>query len=303
MNLILPSILLLLFANNIQTKKLPAKTNIVAKQEQADQFLQDSIPSCISMQLGEGKDRKKLPHEFPNKNDAGENQYSNYTPAAYYNHLLSIPLNQSNKILRVYSTRTDPDASTLRLIVYDTKTKASLFITNIAKVTGSHDEGLFCPFAITEDDQRILLTAYMGDAGAGGGSVDYGYSMIPLKPITDTNYTMPEFKILAPRNAHFYDSYSKVVFTDEGNNTPHFIPPPYTSNNAALIYVSLKNNESRKTILEEKDKSYEILALDKQKKLLKLKVTSYTYTKDCPREEDALRCAEKKYTYRTITLP
>lgn len=248
----------------------------------------------------------------------------------FKNLLLSLPFNNSSKVLQVYTPEPSVDVcvsaddpyciskglgidTELKLTVYDAKNKSYINLGNIQLIskTGNFG-GLFVPFAITKDDNNIILKAHMGDPGAGGGSVDYGYAVIPVKEAMGENEIINSFLPVANWSAadfpfiggfiHFYDSYSKVVYVNESNKTPHNSAPPYLSNNGAIMFHNLVINDIKK-ILEEVDTSYEIISVDEKNKILKFKAIKYTFSNDCPREEDSLSCAKKKITERTIQLP
>ena len=172
------------------------------------------------------------------------------------------------------------------------------------------------PFAITKDDKNIILEAYMGDPGAGGGSTVYGDVTIPVKPAPSEDWAISEFVPvanwsgrggdipLAGDSTNFYDSYGKVVYVDEGSSGPHYDPPPYQSNDGALMFHDLVTGETKK-LLEEVDTSYEITAVDEKNGILKFKATKYTYPEGCDRETPVLYsdCVKGSIVERSMPLP
>lgn len=270
----------------------------------------------------EVKTEVKTPEEVPPEEISSKDETANI--------LLSLPFYNNTKLLRVYGAPVrEIWNNNLRLVVYDTKDKTSVYLGNIRPVSYTGNSGgLFVPFAITKDNNNIILNAEMGDPGAGGGDVNYGYAMIPIKPAPGPNWVIKDFFFIATRSAHFYDSFSKVVYVDEGEKTPHYsMPGP--SNNGSIVFRNL-NMESNKDfyataytgykrsgfktpndvmaggaekILEEGNTSYKIIGLDENNKILRVKATVYSFSDNCPREEDALYCAEKSTVERSIPLP
>ncbi len=162
--------------------------------------------------------------------------------------------------------------------------------------------GIFVPFAIAKDDQSILLRAHMGGPGAGGSSVDYGYAQIHIQPTPKESTPFTDFPIIATAKAYFYDSFGKVIYIDEGENTP-VTPKPGPGNNSVIMWRDLVSGEKR-VLLAEKDMSYEVVKLDEKNHTIQIKATEYRFSTTCPREgDDALSCAAKATTLRSIELP
>jgi hypothetical protein len=238
--------------------------------------------------------------------------------------LFSLPFHNSTKLLQVFLRGGDPITGLL-LFVYDTKDKSSVFLGSIRNVSYTGNSGgLFVPIAITKDNNNIILDAEMGSPGAGGGSVDYGYAMIPITPAPEINWVIKDFWFIATHSAHFYDSFSKVVYVDEGEKIPHYsVPGP--SNDGAIVFRNLEMESNKdfystaftgykrpgfKTpndvmaggagkILEEENTSYEIIGLDENNGILSFKATVYIFSDDCSDQY----CAEKSTIERSIPLP
>ena len=203
-------------------------------------------------------------------------------------------------MLRVYAKK---DSIQLLIFVYDPHNETYFSLGDFTTVSFTGNSGaIYAPYAITKDNANIILDAWMGDPGAGGGNVDYGFAIIPLKPIAQKDrYDEKDFPYIATRSAHFYDSFGKVVYVTEGDNTPHHsIPGP--SNNAQIAFRDLTTGQT-KTLLEEQDTSYEIEKIDEKSGILVMQTTKYKFSSACPRGEDSQDCAKKNTSERTITLP
>lgn len=162
--------------------------------------------------------------------------------------------------------------------------------------------GLFVPFAIAKDNESILLRAHMGGPGAGGSSVDYGYAQVHLKSRMNVTTPITDFPIVATAQAYFYDTFGKIIFIEEGENTP-VTPKPGPGNNSVIMFRNLVTGEKR-VLLDEKDMSYEIVKLDETNNTIQIKATEYHFSNSCLREsDDALSCALKTTTLRSIELP
>lgn len=208
--------------------------------------------------------------------------------------IVSIPFHNSSKVLQMFNDH--------ELVIYDGQNNSSVFLGKIKEVSYTGNSGaIFIPIAITKDDNNIILDAHMGEPGAGGGSVDYGYAIIPIKPAPNINFLIDNFPSIATRSAYFYDSFGKVVYIDEGANTPHYsMPGP--SNSGSIKFRNLITNDP-KTILEEEDTSYEIAGLNEKSGTLNFKATKYYFSEKCPREEGAQYCAQTSITERSLQLP
>lgn len=252
------------------------------------------------------------------------------------NPIISLPFHNGNKILQVYGTQasslysyicTSGDEpyciakglsvfdTTLSLTIYNMEDKSLVFLGDVGMISYTGNSGgLFVPFAITKDNTKIILEANMDDPGAGGGSVDYGYAMISIKPAPSKDWAINDFQPVANLSTvgfpfagdfvHFYDSYGKVVYIDEGNKSPHYDPPPYESNDGAIMFRNLATDEIKK-LLEETDTSYEITELDEKNGVLKFKAIKHIYSKGCDREIPVSYsdCVKNSMTERTISLP
>lgn len=190
------------------------------------------------------------------------------------------------------------DAVKLRLTLLN----PNAFLGTIEPVSYTgNSAGIFVPFAIAKDNQSILLKAYMFSPGAGGSSVDYGYAQISLKPAPSTS-SLNDFPTLATPGAHFYDSFGKVIYIEEGENTP-VTQKPGPGNNSIIMWRDLITGEKR-ILLEETDMSYQIVALDEKNDTFEIKATEHAFSNTCPRDSDgALFCSKKITKLRSIELP
>jgi len=250
---------------------------------------------------------REIMYAFPHSFDNGTNDTSTYVPS-YFQHIISIPFHNSNKILRVYLGCLSGQENVclnweVRLVTYDPQNNSNEFLGKIHDVSMTGNSGaLYLPYALTKDDSKVILDAWMGSPGAGGGDVDYGYAAIPVKQAPNNDYVISDFPQIATRSAIFYDSFGKVVYVDEGNNTPHYsMPGP--SNDGAIVFQNLVGNVPLQKILEETDTSYSLIRLDEKKGILSVNVTKYQFSTKCPREEDGQFCAGKTVTVRSIMVP
>lgn len=256
-----------------------------------------------------------LAYAFPNQYDNGANDYpANLAPGLSCAHIISIPFHSGNQILRVYygddarpmadgksenSTQCygDESGAELRLIIYDTLSKTSKYIgtTKNAHYTGN-SAGLFLPYAITKDDKNIILKSYMADSGAGGADIDYGYAMIaiPTDKIAGERFIdIPESSKIATSSALFYDAFGKVIYVDEGVNTPpNFKPGP--SLDSVVAFRNLQTGAIARNLMEEKDTLYEIAGINEKTNTFTFKSTSLIFSSACPREEGNAYCADKE---------
>lgn len=230
----------------------------------------------------------------------------------------SISFHGSAKVLRIYGVSSDLkdlDVWGDQLSLYVIDNKSSVFLGNLNSVSYTGNSGgLFVPLAITKDDSNIILEAHMGDPGAGGGSINYGYVMIPIKPAPDGEWADKDFTPIANWSGvdfpfggdfvNFYDSYGKVVYVDEGSKDPHYDAPPYRSNDGAIVFRNLVTGEVKK-LVEETDTSYEITKVDEKNKVLKFKATKTIYPTGCDREDPTSpsSCGNNSTTERLIPLP
>jgi hypothetical protein len=253
---------------------------------------------------------------FPNALDQTPSTPSDAIPG-FFVHLLSLPMHNDRQILRVYlgctianlpnpsNGLTAPECENLswqvRMARWDKITGKETYLGAIPVIHGANAGGLFMPAFVTKDDAHVILRAFMFSPGAGGGSVDYGYGLLPLQEVPVTADPVADVPRVATYQTAFYDNYGKVVFVDEGSNTPH-IDKPGPSNDAALKYQDLVTGE-KKTLLEEKDTSYKLFGVDDQTKKMTFEATTYRFSTSCPRQDNNLSCAATTKKTRTLILP
>jgi|GEM_PF-5325076 len=268
-----------------------------------------------------------LSYQYPNQYDSGENDYpAGLAPEQSCAHTVSIPFRSGSRILRVYDSggnnprpeggenssegsglppcfSDDMCGNELRLVVYDKNTKTSRYIGSLRCVNGSNWGALFVPRAITNDDKKIILMAYMRSPGAGGGAVDLGYSVmeIPLSPLDHEAFIDPLPAIIATPSAYFYDSSGKVIYIDEGDNAPSY-GRPGPLNGSKIMFRNLSDN-TVKTVYAEKDTLYEITGINEKAGQFTFKATRLAFSEACPRQEGNIYCAQKDIQERTGALP
>jgi len=256
---------------------------------------------------------------FPNEYDSGIDDTCPNVPADYF-HFLSIPFHNSARILRVYCERPcflGPVVGDwcgygmqfidrcgnheVRIAVYDPSKRVATFLGVIREQHGSNYGGIFMPMALTRDDQNIILRAWMGAPGAGGGMVNYGYAIMAVQAaVNDT--TSPVLSTIAPACAVFYDDYGKVVYLGNSDSMPQYPQPGPSHNSGALYFRDLVTNNVSK-ILEEKNTTYELAKVDTVKKMIKLTATEYEFSDTCPKDENGYWCAKRTSSTRTVPLP
>jgi len=231
---------------------------------------------------------------YPNTYDAGINDYpTQIAPESAFYHLLSIPFNNSNSLLRVY-TNSNNGIALLRLVKYSPSSGSSELLGDIRSETGSNWGGIYIPIAISRNDSHIIFEAHMGSPGAGGGSVTMGYAYLSLasKKYDVCGYMAPQ-KIA--NQAYFYDNFSKALFLTEGNNVPAS-GKPGPDYNSAIKFINIITGET-KTLLEEPSTIYEITNIDER--------LGFMNFKSCPWREYKFNCptSDVATQNRFINLP
>ena len=256
---------------------------------------------------------------FPNEFDSGLDDTASCIPKTF-SHFLSIPFNQSDKILRVYSEKpcfVDSIVGEwngygfqfldrchnreIRLVVYDPSKRKSMSLGIIRIQHGANYGGIFIPIALLQNDKSIILQAWMGSPGAGGGMVDYGYATMAVAEATNDT-TSPEITKIANRDAFFYDDYKKVVYLGNSDKMPDHMQPGPKHNSGALYFRDLVSDNSL-IILEEENTTYELMSIDTVNNTVRLKAFKYEYSDNCPKDENGYYCAKKTQEIRTIPLP
>ncbi len=236
---------------------------------------------------------KSSGYSYPNNYDNGANDYSkDLAPQPYFKHLLSIPFNSSNSILRVYMS--NGNAGFVRLIKYSASDGSSKLIGDVSSQVGGNWGGIYVPMAISKDDSHVLFNAQMGSPGAGGGSTTLGYASLSLTFIKYDNcgYLNPE-KIA--NQAYFYDNFSKVLFYAEAGNVPPS-EKPGPNYNSSLRFRNIVTAET-KTLLQESNTIYQIINIDEKSGIVNFK--------SCPWQEHRFECLNSDPTTqnRSLNLP
>lgn len=235
----------------------------------------------------------KNQYNYPNIYDAGTNDYpTQIAPKSNFSHLLSIPFNNGNNLLRVYANSNG--IGLLRLVRYSPPSGSSELLGDIRSETGGNWGGIYIPIAISKDNNHIIFKAHMGSPGAGGGSVTlvYAYSSLAPNKYDACGYIDPQ-KIA--NQAYFYDNSSKSLFLAEENNVPAS-EKPGPDYNSAIKFINIITGET-KTLLEESNTIYEITNIDEQ--------TGVVNFKSCPWQEYRFNCSTAGISSqsRSINLP
>ncbi len=185
-----------------------------------------------------------------------------------------------------------------KIILEDIATKKANVVADLGVEARSNAGGLFVPLAFTRDDKNIILDAWMGSPGAGGGTIDLGYAIIPRSTV---NGTSKDKEPLAPRSALFYDSFGKMVYLDRSTKLPQYSQPGPTSNDGRIIRRDLVTLNTH-PLLEEADTTYQLVDIDEKRSTLHIKATRHQFSTACPRAEDGLICSIKITRERTLPL-
>ncbi|RRS30281.1 MAG: hypothetical protein P794_07670 [Epsilonproteobacteria bacterium (ex Lamellibrachia satsuma)] len=184
-----------------------------------------------------------------------------------------------------------------RLILEDLRTGSVQVLTDVGERHEANSGAFYLPLAFTGDDRHIILKAYMGSPGAGGGSISYGYDLISGDPL------MKEPRqYLSPASSRFYNNFAKVVYTENSDNLPSYTQPGPMSNNGRLVVKDLKLLKPI-LIMEEADTSYRILEIDEKNRTMTVRATHHSFSSKCPRAVDALYCSDKNVSLIKIPLP
>ncbi len=234
-------------------------------------------------------------YKYPNTYDTGLNDYpTQIAPKSDFTHLLSIPFNKSNNLLRVYANSNNNGIGLIRLVKYSPSNGSSELLGDIRSKIGASWHGIYLPIAIAKDDNHIIFKAHMGSRGLGGGVVTlgYAYSSLASSDYDACGYIDPQ-KIA--NVVYLYDNFSKALFLTEENNVPASEKPglDYLS---AIKFLNIVTGET-KTLLEEPNTIYEIINIDEQKGVVNFK--------SCPWQEYRFNCTSGGVSSqsRSINLP
>lgn len=218
-----------------------------------------------------------------------------------YGSLFGIASHSCDAALRVFlrCPRTDDAESCTEMLILEERPDANprvLAELQQERRTGNSG-GIFIPIAFTKNDRYIVLKAWMGSPGAGGGAVDYGYELLP--PDVGTKGKMA----VAPQGAVFYDHFGKVVYTEDSDKLPRFSQPGPRSNDGLIMVKNLATLQASR-VLEQPDTTFEIVKADEKNHILDIRATKHVFSAGCPRgAEDSLYCSKKTVHERQIPLP
>lgn len=257
------------------------------------------------------KDRYMMPRQYfsPNEYDQGVDEDTSLFPAGY-KRILSIPFHRGGEVLRVYSAVTcslalrpgaDCISDDVIVVRFNPQAKSSQRIATINAFHGANYGGVYVPLALTADDKNIILRAWMSSPGAGGSSIDLGYSKIPT--MTDSaSYATESLPRLASALAIFYDSYDKVVSLEESSKAFDWSQPGRNPNQGIIAYRNLVSGET-KELADGTDMTYEIRSFSETDRTLAIQQIRYEFGVDCPRTEKMLDCAKPSATNYVIRVP
>jgi hypothetical protein len=224
---------------------------------------------------------------------------------------IDVPGKNTKLLTYIPSPRNMNDDGSPADLVLERKEPAKIFLadsdgtlTKMADIdgaSGANYGGIFLPQAITPDGKTVILRAWMGSPGAGGGLVDFGYSAINMSPYDHVLETsaLPR---LASKYAIFYDDWSKVISLEEGANAPDWAQPGRSPNQATVIYRNLMTGE-KKTVAAEPETTYEFVDFDEAGKTLTIQSQKHVFGSECPAAGMTLDCSTVTATNTTISLP
>lgn len=115
----------------------------------------------------------------------------------------------------------------------------------------------------------------MGSPGAGGGSTDYAYALMPIR-IASKSKAINSYilRAIATRKAVFYDHFTKVIYIDEGGKTAA-CGQPWLINDAIVYYRNLLQPTKKRILAEEPNTVYSNIHVDEVNKKVSFVATSY----------------------------
>lgn len=241
-------------------------------------------------------------------------KFAALAPEGYVS-LFGIATHQCDAVLRVYLSCKEPaDGYSCgeMLILEDIKSIGARVLGELTVESRTGNSGgIFVPVAFTKDDRHIILKSWMGDPGAGGGQVDYGYDIVARDGETEEKAPLApkwaifrdEFGKVSYSKTVFYDEFGKVLYTKNSDALPAFSQPGPQSNSGVLAVKDLATLKERR-VLEERDTTFEIVKADEKNRILSIRTTKHAFSSSCPRNaEDSLYCSKKSIQERRIPLP
>jgi uncharacterized protein len=215
-----------------------------------------------------------------------------------YQSLFAIATHQCDAVLRVYLGCAGKQSCGELLILEDPANKQARALGKLEQESRTgNSSGIFVPVAFAKNGRNIILKAWMGSPGAGGGLVNYGYETMPRDGGTSQRSE------LAPNGAVFYSDFGMAVYTKDSSKLPAFTQPGPPSNNGLLVAKDLATLKER-PVLEEPDTTFEILRADERNHTLTIRATQHVFSASCPRnQDDSLLCSKKTARERQIPLP
>lgn len=253
-----------------------------------------SSPQDVRAYADDIKDRFGDCHSVSPTLDA---KFASLAPAPY-ERLFTIATHQCDGVLRVYLSCPDKQSCSELLILQDTAKPQPRVLGKLEEESRTgNSSGIFVPVAFTKNGRNIILKAWMGSPGAGGGQVNYGYEIIPRDGGTS------ERSALAPNGAVFYSDFGMVAYTKDSKKLSTFTQPGPQSNDGLLVVKDLATMRER-PVLEEADTTFSVLRADEKNHVLTIRATQHAFSASCPRDqEDSLFCSKKTSRERQIPLP
>ncbi|WP_305845798.1 hypothetical protein [Photobacterium kishitanii] len=189
----------------------------------------------------------------------------------------------------------------LKLVASDANNQHPYIIGTLAPTSRTGNSGaIFVPYKFSPNGNNLILKAMMEPAGAGGGSINYGYDIIIQNNKQQLATSTQHY--LAPANAHFYANNTRVAYLENSPLLPNYPQPGGGSNNGKLVIKNINNDKVLLT-KERTDTSYVIKAINSADHTMTITTTHHRFGGKCPRMEDSLDCSSRTTTEEKITLP
>ncbi|MEC6822769.1 hypothetical protein VXS02_04910 [Photobacterium piscicola] len=223
-----------------------------------------------------------------------------------YVYAKSLVNTQCNTVIRTFvgcSTLKNNRCSNwqLKLVATDANNQHPYIVGTLATINRTGNSGaIFVPYKFSPNGKNVILKAMMRPAGAGGGSINYGYDVIIHNDKQQLSTTTQHY--LAPANAHFYSNGTRVAYLENSPLLPNYPQPGGGSNKGKLVIKDVNTDEVLMT-KEHTDTSYAIKNINTKNHTMTITTTRHRFGSKCPRTEDSLNCSTRTTSQEKIALP